>query len=751
MNWALVDRSGKCLGSPMDGYPAAMRSVMAHLPAESQEELLRLLDEACRERSRRRLSIVQPERPLVVVDILPLAVTESGDPPALVVLHDAAEFDTSLDRFRNLARRNEAILRSTIDGFFVVDADCRFLEANEAFCAMTGYSAGELLRMRISDLEVDEHPSGGVPSHTRTGLHHFPTAHRHKDGHIVHLDISINVLHDDGVKILVGLARDVTERVRAKEELVRLTRQQQLILDAAAEGIVGVDTAGWITLVNPAGARLLGTTTGQLIGRSAHDVFFPTMVHEADAGRDGCPICAVLSGGGRALRSEASFLREDGSQFPVDYSLSSLTESPDHLAAVLVFRDMSERRRAEQERRALESQIQQAQKLESLGLLAGGIAHDLNNILAGVQGHACLALTEVPSESGVGDRLRRIVRACERASRVIRQILTYSGHVTCEPNALDLNRLIRDTAEFMRAAIPDRITLDTQLEANLPLVAVDAGQFQQTMTSLLVNAADAIGENSGRITLCTSLIELTDGDILRKYSGQGLTAGKYVTIHVDDTGCGMTPETVKRIFEPFYSAKGTGRGLGLSAMHGVVRAHHGGVRVESEPGKGTRFTIALPIQQAPSGVAGAAGERPGQQGQPLVLVIDDEEEVREVIRDMLSTRDLAVLTAPDGQAGIDCFRDHAADIDLVILDMTMPGLGGADVFREMVNIRPGIPVIVASGYSHEQTPIRCGEAEPVAFLGKPFAMQALLSAIDAALHRDAACARRGAARPVAAH
>jgi two-component system cell cycle sensor histidine kinase/response regulator CckA len=732
MNCGLLDRNGRCVSLPCDSDAPVTANIIARLPSDCHDEFSLMLREACDDGLRRRLCVTRPDRPPLVVDILPLQLQGPVERAALVILDDSREFDGTYDQLRRLARRNEAILRSSMDGFFVVDADCRFLEVNEAFCAMTGYPADDLLHMRITDLEEQGDAGGGVPSHTRTGLHHFPTAHRHKDGHLIHLEISINVLHNAGEKILVGFARDITERKRAEDALARLTRQQKLILDSAAHGIAGLDRDGRFTFANPAAAAMLGTTAGELIGRPGHDVFFQ---YRADSRADRsltCPICSALRAGHAVLRREAQFSRVDGSCFPVEYSVSLMRDGPDVVGAVLGFKDVTEQRRAAEERRLLEMQIQQAQKLESLGLLAGGVAHDLNNTLVGVQGNACIALEQLPQGTELHRRLQRIIGACERASKVIQQMLAYAGHVTCEASPLDLNELIEDMLEFMRAGVPKSITLLTRLETELPTVSGDNGQLQQVITNLLVNAVEAIGDTAGQVTMSTESIYLAPQEIARVYSGQELTPGTYVCLHVDDTGRGMSTETLQRIFEPFFSQKGAGRGLGLAAMRGIVRAHRGGITVDSQPGRGTRFTVVLPaLKQA---VAPTPAPPPEPQARfhsgATVLVVDDEYEVRDVVEDMLSARGLKVLTAEDGVRALQVFREHADRIDVVLLDMAMPGKGGDQVLREILAIRPNAKVIVSSGFIEESISSRFGDAKPAAFLYKPFTPDTLMERIN---------------------
>jgi len=737
MVWELLDRDGQYINLTPKAPSRTTAGIFAKLPSESHDEFISMLREACDDGLQRRFCVTQSEGPLIKIDIVPLDLEDRTERAALVMLDDSLESDFAFNRFRKMARRNEAILRSSMDGFFVVDSDCRFLEVNDAFCGMTGYSAAELLTTRISDLEVDEHSHGGVPSHTRTGLHHFPAAHRHRDGHVIHLDISINVLYDDGEKILVGFARDVTERIRSEEAMRRLTREQQLILDSAADGIAGLDCEGRFTFLNPAAAKMLNVQAAEVIGRSAHETFFGAESCPADARRP-CAICTALKTRKHASSVESSFCRTCGSDIPVEYSVSLMQEGRSTIGAVLVFKDLTEQKRNEEERRTLETQIQQAQKLESLGLLAGGVAHDLNNTLVGVQGNACLALEHTPKNSELHRRLDRIVKACQRASKVVQQMLAYAGHVNCDTSPQDMNQLIVEMMEFMRAVVPKSITLQTKFEHNLPKVEVDTGQFQQVVTNLLINAIEAIGGKPGRISMTTDTVKLQGEDAGRLFSGQEMNPGRYVRLMVTDNGCGMTPETLQRIFEPFFSEKGAGRGLGLAAMRGIVRAHHGGIDVESTYGENTAFSVVFPAISDLAMLKPPPPATPQARKGAVILIVDDESEVRDVVKDMLTTRGMVVLTAKNGLEAIDIFQARADEIDVVLLDMAMPGMNGDEVLRHMFDIRPDARVIVSSGFIEENISAQFGDAQPAGFLYKPFTPDVLMERIGGVLAPDEA-------------
>jgi two-component system cell cycle sensor histidine kinase/response regulator CckA len=726
----VLDSKGRCV----EGHPAASDkgpALLHELPEPQRAALYERVataikqDQACCQR-------MALDGRSVMAQIVPLV---GGGDQAAVWLRDFTDQEASTTRAGKLATRNRAILRSAMDGFFVVDESYRFVEVNDSFCRMTGYSSDELLQMKITDLEVKEPANRRADvSPLRTGLHQFATAHRHRDGHIIRLETSVIVLRDDDRKILVGFARDVTDRLRDQERLEQLSRQNKLILDCAAEGIYGVDLEGRISFANPAAARMLGWEVHELIGMCAHELLRHGRAQPAPLLADGCPICEAVRGGIVRQGADALFRRKDGTEFPVDFVSSPIRQHGQLTGAVVVFRDTSERKRAENERRQLEARIQQAQKLESLGMLAGGLAHDFNNLLLSVLCNASLAMECLPQHSDAHGFLDRIVKSGRRASELTRQMLAYAGHARYDVQPLALNPLVEEIADLMRAALPKQVKLDLQLAPDLPLVEGDASQLQQILMNLFMNGSEAIGPQAGTVCARTYLRTMTAAELAGDYIGHGLAPGAYVCLEVTDTGCGMGPAVLARIFDPFFTTKTTGRGLGLSALLGIVRSHHGAVRVSSALGQGTTFTLLFPpaarnasqdtlhqpVTELPAGAT--------------VLVIDDEEDIREVVQAVLESRGARVLTAKDGAAGIEQFRRSAGDINVVLLDMTMPGIGGEAVLEEILSIRPSARVLLSSGFGEEQTLSRLRDRRAAGFVPKPYTAQALVDRIGAALN-----------------
>jgi CheY-like chemotaxis protein len=312
-------------------------------------------------------------------------------------------------------------------------------------------------------------------------------------------------------------------------------------------------------------------------------------------------------------------------------------------------------------------------------------------------------------------------------------MLAYAGLATCDVQVMDLNGLVQEMADFAIAAVPKKVALHIATAPGLPLVQADSGQIQQVIMNLLINAAEAIGEDGGDVTVSTWAEELDAARLAAEFADQKLAAGQYVCLEVKDTGCGMTSETLSRMFDPFFSTKFAGRGLGLSAILGIVRAHHGAITVTSQLEVGTVFRVLLP-----AAAARANAVRPEKKCDRLprgstVLVIDDEEDIRDVVESVLGSRGIKVLAAKDGYHALRIFKQHAHEVDAVLLDMNMPGMSGEAVFQELLAIRPDVKVILSTGYSEQEAALRFADRPLAGFVHKPYTASTLVDQIGLAI------------------
>ncbi|MEW6321019.1 MAG: response regulator [Acidobacteriota bacterium] len=381
-----------------------------------------------------------------------------------------------------------------------------------------------------------------------------------------------------------------------------------------------------------------------------------------------------------------------------------------------------DRRRSDDERRRLEAQMTHVQKLESLGVLAGGIAHDFNNLLVSIMGHVGLAQMDLPPESPILARLRHIETASQRAAELTSQMLAYSGRGRFVVRPVDLSRLVEEMGHLLHTAIAKTATLVFDCARNLPPINGDPSQLRQVVMNLITNASDAIGDQPGTIRLRTGLVHAGRDLFRTTYLGEDLPAGDYVFVEVRDTGCGMSRETLARIFDPFFTTKFTGRGLGLAAVLGIVRGHRGAIRIETAPGAGTTFEVYFPAVPAAraADAADAPGEVPDWRGRGTVLVVDDEDGVRDIAQSVLERAGLTVVTAADGREGLDAFLSAAASFDAVLLDMTMPRLDGATVLREIRRVRRDLPVILSTGFGEPDQIAELRTLGAVFFIQKPY-------------------------------
>jgi PAS domain S-box-containing protein len=384
------------------------------------------------------------------------------------------------------------------------------------------------------------------------------------------------------------------------------------------------------------------------------------------------------------------------------------------------------------EQKTSQQAMLQAQKLESVGLLAGGIAHDFNNLLVGIMGGASFALESIPESHPAFDVLQTVVGASERAAHLTRQMLAYArkGNFIVVP--VDLSEMVMKTTQFINASVPKSVQVQFQLASGLPTVQADPGGIQQVVMNLIINAAEAVGEKSGRVMVRTRAERIEPAGSRRGVDGAPLSPGDYAVLEVEDSGCGIEPSILAKIFDPFFSTKFAGRGLGLAAVGGVIRSHRGAIEVDTETGKGSTFRVLLPAsQQAPAAAAQAAGEI-ARKGEETILVIDDEEVVRHVAQSALGMLGYQVIVTERGAEGLDAIRQNTA-ISLVLLDMSMPGLSGKEVLEALRKIRPDLPVIVCSGYSEGEVFRQFSGLKMDGVLQKPFTNVALTSKIRSVL------------------
>jgi PAS domain S-box-containing protein len=432
------------------------------------------------------------------------------------------------------------------------------------------------------------------------------------------------------------------------------------------------------------------------------------------------------------------WLRRDGSVIFTEVRNVRVFDAVGRLVAVEgIARDVTERRRREEEQRALEQKLLETQKLESLGVLAGGIAHDFNNLLTGILGRVSLFRSEElePNlSSAAREHLEQIERAAVQAAELCRQMLAYSGKGRFAVRPLDLSELVRDTAHLLHVSIGRNATLELELASGLPAVAGDAAQLRQIVLNLVLNASEALSDATGRIVVTTSSRDLSREELSGLLLGSELQGGHFVCLTVSDSGAGMPREVRERVFEPFFTTKFTGRGLGLPAVLGIVRGHHGALEVQSEPGRGTHIRLYFPaVDGPPQGLVRSVRGSKLWHATGTILVVDDEAIVRNVTARLLKSFGFETLLARDGSEGLAQFEQHLPEVRAVLLDLTMPGLDGQAVFQKLRDLRPDVPVLLMSGYNEQEAISRFESKGLAGFLQKPFTVEKLAAKLRSIL------------------
>ncbi|HKG34089.1 MAG TPA: ATP-binding protein [Gemmatimonadales bacterium] len=544
------------------------------------------------------------------------------------------------------------------------------------------------------------------------------------------------------------------------------------LFDLAPDAYLVTNLAGIIDEANLSASRLLGIAREFLIGKALaayittdDRVRFRSLLSSRDRGGISRPLpFRVRARGGTSLHVELTYsIIDDERRNPAGFrwivrdvteqermarqirSLNTELESrvAERTGALQAAQELSEEllRREQSARRAAkasEAQSRHVQKLESIGVLAGGIAHDFNNLLHVILGNADIALSRLAGRSPAREPLEEVIRATIRAADLTRQMLAYSGKGAFVVRNLDLSNEVREMATLLRTAISKQATLVWELETGLPPVKADATQIRQIVMNLITNASDALQNAGGTITLRTGVLDRSQlddpafGTPVGEVEPAAARSEEMVYLEVHDTGAGMTPDTLRRIFDPFFSTKFSGRGLGLAAVMGIVRSHQGLIRIRTEPERGTSFQVLLPSvagkvtkQEKPSAA------RSEWRGEGTILVVEDEAEVREVAERILQDFGFQTVPAGDGRDALDLMESRGSEIMAILLDLSMPRMGGQEALRQLRESWPDLPVIMMSGYTEESVAAQFSDADPgvTAFLQKPFFAEDLIGVL----------------------
>ncbi len=531
-----------------------------------------------------------------------------------------------------------------------------------------------------------------------------------------------------GSSVLIAVLQHDLRRRRAIERQLREQIElRRSIFDGAPGGVILTGFDHRFLEVNESFCRMVGYTREEL-----HRLTFLEITHPDDLELTRATARRVLAGEEtQDAPMEKRYLRKDGSAWHVSVQVGLIrgpAGNPRYYVAQIT--DLTARRQAEAEREKMESKLLEVQKLESLGVLAGGVAHDFNNLLTAILGHAGLARLAIDQESPSAANIAQIEQAAQVAAGLCRQLLAYAGRGELDPQSLDLTGLARETAELFRFSTGSHARLAFNLAADLPPVLIDPTQVRQVLLNLVQNAAEAIGRRQdGAITITTRLLDVDAAWLAQARAGQELQPGAYPAVVVADNGPGISPEARRRVFDPFFSTKGAGRGLGLAAALGIVRSHRGALRLDSEPGQGTTFTLIFPPHQSPSPAA-ESSLRPAApardwRGQGTVLIVDDEEAVRATAGQMVAFFGFTVKEASSGRQAVEMLRERGRCFDLVLLDLTMPVMDGFATFAALREVQPGQRIIVFSGYSEQDTKEGFAGKDLNGFLPKPFSADAL--------------------------
>ena len=604
----------------------------------------------------------------------------------------------------------------------VIRSGSRVVQASENFQEMVGIAGSKMIGKTMEELFPPEF-AAKISADDRAVV---------AKGDVLKIDEELNGRTYSTIKfplvqgdktLIAGFTIDITERKQAEDTLAGSERFLKTIIDTEPDCIKMIDIDCNLLMMNPAGLGMIeadsleqvrGQCLSPLIAESYREAFI-ALTKQVFQGIPGTLEFETIGLKGRHVWLET-------------HAVPFCDERGEIVALLGISRDITERKRADEERTQLEKQLLHTQKLESLGVLAGGIAHDFNNLLMAIMGNADLALMRLNPESPAVDNLKRIEQASARAADLAKQMLAYSGKGKFVVEHLDMSRLLEEMLHMLEVSISKKAVLRFNLTHPIPSVEADATQLRQIIMNLVINASEAIGDKSGVIAISTGYMDCDRSYLKDVWLDENLTEGLYVYLEIADTGCGMDKETLSKLFDPFFTTKFTGRGLGMAAVLGIVRGHKGAIKVYSELNKGTSFKVLLPASSRPAELFNGYSYKDDWHGSGTVLLVDDEETVRGIGTEMLRELGFTVITAADGREGVAAFKQNP-DIAFVILDLTMPHMDGEQCFRVLKQLNPNVKVIISSGYNEQEVTERFVSKGLAGFIQKPYKLSVLKDAI----------------------
>ena len=664
----------------------------------------------------------------ILKTVVPFAL--DGKPLLLESFIDIAERKRTEDALRESEAKYRLFFECAADAIFIHEESGRILAANPAACEQLGYELAEVLAMTAAQIDSPA-DAARVPERIAAlvaqGHLEFETAHRRKDGSAFPVEVKARLITWNGRSAVLSVCRDIAERKRAEEA----ERRNQSCLSAIVENQPGLlwlkDADSRFLAVNAEFAKACGLgDPARLAGKSDLDIWPPKLAAQ------------YMADDARVMQSKKPFMAEEPISDKGEIKWFETFKTPilDKAGVVIgttgYSRDITARKQAEQEKAKLEADLQQARKMESIGRLAGGVAHDFNNMLTVILGNAELALDALDPAQSVHADLVEIRKAAERSANLTRQLLAFARKQTIAPRVLDLNETIAGMLQMLHRLIGENISIDWRPAADLGPIRVDPAQIDQILANLCVNARDAIAGN-GTIAIETANASFAERDVA---DHEGCAPGEYIVLSVRDTGCGMDAETLSHLFEPFFTSKGFGKGtgLGLATIYGIVKQNNGFILADSRPGAGTTFRVHLPRhanrEEPPQK---RVPEKTAARGEATILLVEDEPTILNLTARMIEQQGYTVLAANSPEEAVGLAKSHAGPIHLLMTDVVMPEMNGRNLSRILLSLHPEIRCLFMSGYPADVI-ARHGVLESGAFfIQKPFAKQMLAAKLREAL------------------